>query len=94
MVHVRVRLAEDLFPCCVGRDGGGADGLAVGAGWLGCYGSPAVHVAWYWIEMGVGVHGEPGAYIVVTLVSPVRKDFIDGVSWMLLECWGQVPELA
>ena len=44
--------------------------------------------------MGVGVHGEPGAYIVVTLVSLIREDFIDGASWMLLECWGQVPELA
>ena len=38
--------------------------------------------------MGVGVHGEPGAYIVVTLMSLVREDFIDGASWMLLECWG------
>ena len=70
LVHVRVWLAEDLFPCC------------------------AVHVAWYWIEMGVGVHGEPGAYIVVTLMSLIREDFIDGASWMLLECWGQMPELA
>ena len=59
-----------------------------------CYGSPAVHVAWYWIEMGVGVHGEPGAYVMMTLVSLVWEDFIDGASWMLLECWGQVPELA
>ena len=56
--------------------------------------SPAVHVAWYWVEMGVWVHGEPGAYIVVTLVSLIREDFIDGASWMLLECWGQMPELA
>ena len=31
-VHMRVRLAEDLFPSCVGRDDGGADGLAAGAG--------------------------------------------------------------
>ena len=44
--------------------------------------------------MGVWVHGEPGAYIVVTLVSLIREDFIDGASWMLLECWGQMPELA
>ena len=68
--------------------------MTVGAGRLRCYGSPAVHVAWYWIEMGVGVHGEPGAYVMMTLVSLVWKDFIDGASWMLLECWGQVPELA
>ena len=44
--------------------------------------------------MGVWVHGEPGAYIVVTLVSLIRKDFIDGASWMLLQGWGQMPELA
>ena len=44
--------------------------------------------------MGVWVHGEPGAYVVVTLVSLDWKDFIDGASWMLLECWGQMPELA
>ena len=44
--------------------------------------------------MGVGVHGEPGAYIVVTLVTLIREDFIDGASWMLVECWGQMPELA
>ena len=68
--------------------------MTVGAGRLRCYGSPAVHVAWYWIEMGVGVHGEPGAYVMMTLVSLVWEDFIDGASWMLLECWGQVPELA
>ena len=68
--------------------------MTVGAGRWRCYGSPAVHVAWYWIEMGVGVHGEPGAYVMMTLVSLVWEDFIDGASWMLLECWGQVPELA
>ena len=44
--------------------------------------------------MGVWVHGEPRAYVVVTLVFLDRKDFIDGASWMLLECWGQMPELA
>ena len=44
--------------------------------------------------MGVGVHGEPGAYMVVPLASLVRQDFIDGASWMLLECWEQMPELA
>ena len=27
-------------------------------------------------------------------VSWYRIDFIDGASWMLLECWGQVPKLA
>ena len=68
--------------------------MAVGAGRWRCYGSPAVHVAWDWIEMGVGVHGEPGAYVMMALVSLVWEDFIDGASWMLLECWGQVPELA
>ena len=68
--------------------------MTVGAGRWRCYGSPAVHVAWYWIEMGVGVHGEPGAYVMMTLVSLVWENFIDGASWMLLECWGQVPELA
>ena len=40
------------------------------------------------------VHGEPGKYVVVTLGAPVRKDFIDGASWRLLECWGKMPELA
>ena len=25
---------------------------------------------------------------------PVWEDFIDGAGWMLLECWGQMPELA
>ena len=70
------------------------DRLAVGAGRLGCWGSLAVHVTWDWIEMGVWVHWEPGAYVMVTLVSLDRDDFIDGVSWMLLECWGQMPELA
>ena len=44
--------------------------------------------------MGVGVHGEPGANVMMTLVSLVWEDFIDGASWMLLECWGQMPELA
>ena len=44
--------------------------------------------------MGVWVHGEPGAYVVVTLGSPARKDFIDGASGMLLDCWGHMPELA
>ena len=44
--------------------------------------------------MGMGVHWEPGAYIVVTLVSLIRKDFIDGASWVLLEYWGQMSELA
>ena len=44
--------------------------------------------------MGVWVHGETWAYIVVTLMSLVRKDFIDSASWMLLECWGQMLELA
>ena len=34
-----------------------------------------------------GVHS--GALCVL-----VRKDFIAGASWMLLECWGQMPELA
>ena len=45
--------------------------------------------------MGVWVHGEPGACVVVTMGSLVRKDFIDGSGWMLGEhWWGQVPELA
>ena len=42
----------------------------------------------------MGVHWEPGAYIVVTLVTLIREDFIDGAGWMLLERWGQMPELA
>ena len=42
----------------------------------------------------MGVHGEPGAYIVVALRSLVREDFINGASWMLLERVGQMPELA
>ena len=32
--------------------------------------------------------------MVVTLGSRVWEDFIDGAGWMLLECWGQMPELA
>ena len=44
--------------------------------------------------MGVWVHGEPRTYIVVPLVSLVQEDFIDGAIWMLLEWWGQMPELA
>ena len=44
--------------------------------------------------MGMGVHWEPGAYVVVTLVSLIRTDFIDGASGVLLECWGQKTELA
>ena len=44
--------------------------------------------------MGVGVHGEPGAYIVVTLVSLIRENFIDGAGWMMSERGGQMPELA
>ena len=44
--------------------------------------------------MGVGVHGEPGAYIVVTLVFLIRENFIDGASWLVLERGGQMPELA
>ena len=59
--------------------------MAIGAGSLRCYGSPAVHVA---------VHGEQGAYVMMTLVSLIREDFIDGASWMLLEWWGQLPGLA
>ena len=42
----------------------------------------------------MGVHGVPGAYTVLTLLSLIREDFIYGASWMLLECWGQMPELA
>ena len=63
--------------------------MAVGAGRWRCYGSPAVHVAWDWIEMGVGVHGEPGAYAMMTLMFLVWEDFVDGVGcrwWM-----GSVP---
>ena len=44
--------------------------------------------------MGVGVRGEPGAYIVVPLGSLIRENFIDGAGWMLLERGGQMPELA
>ena len=44
--------------------------------------------------MGVWVHWEPGACVVVTLGSRLREDLIDGAGWMLLECWGQMPELA
>ena len=55
---------------------------------------PAVCVGWYWIEMEVWVHWEPGACVVVTLGSRLREDLIDGAGWMLLECWGQMPELA
>ena len=44
--------------------------------------------------MGVWVHWEPGACMMVTLGSRVWEDFIDGADWMLLECWGQMPELA
>ena len=44
--------------------------------------------------MGVGVHGEPGAYIVVTLGSLIRENFIDGAGWMVLERGGQMPEWA
>ena len=55
---------------------------------------PAVCVTWYRIEMGVWVHWKPGACVVVTLGSRVCEDFIDGAGWVLLECWGQVPELA
>ena len=41
------------------------------------------------------VHGEPGASVVVTMSSLVRKDFIDGAGWMMGERWrGYVPELA
>ena len=55
---------------------------------------PAVCVTWYRIEVGVWVHWKPGACVVVTLGSRVCEDFIDGAGWVLLECWGQVPELA
>ena len=68
--------------------------MAVGASGLGCWWSPAVHVAGYWIDVGVGVHGEPGAYVVVSLGSFIRENFINGADWMLLECGGQMPELA
>ena len=68
--------------------------MAVGASGLGCWWSPAVHVAWYWIDVGVGVHGKPGAYIVVTLGSLIRENFIDSAGWMGLERGGQMPELA
>ena len=44
--------------------------------------------------MGVGVHGEPGAYVVVSLGSLIRENFINGADWLLLECGGQMPELA
>ena len=46
------------------------------------------------VVLAVGVHWKPGAYIVVTLVTLIREDFIDGASWMFLKCWGQMPELA
>ena len=39
------------------------------------------------IEVKMWVHGEPGACVVVTMSSLVRKDFIDGAGWMLGEHW-------
>ena len=39
------------------------------------------------------VQGEPGPRIVGAVWSWVRENFIDGAGWVLLECWGQVPEL-
>jgi hypothetical protein len=45
--------------------------------------------------MGMWVHGEPGACVVVTVGSLVREDFMDGASWVLVtRWWGQVSELA
>ena len=44
--------------------------------------------------MGVWAHWEPRAGAVVAWGSWVWEDFTDGACWMLLECWGQVPELA
>ena len=45
--------------------------------------------------MRMWAHREPGACIVVTMRSLVRKDFIDGACRMLgKHWWGQVPELA
>ena len=41
------------------------------------------------------VHEEPGAYVVMTVGSLIREDFIYGAGWMLGKLWwGQVPELA
>ena len=44
--------------------------------------------------MRVWVHWEPRAGAVVAWESWIWEDFIDGAGWMLLEGWGQVPELA
>ena len=44
--------------------------------------------------MGVWVHWEPRAGAVVAWESWIWEDFINGAGWMLLEGWGQVPELA
>ena len=44
--------------------------------------------------MRVWVHWEPRAGAVVAWESWIWEDFIDGAGWVLLEGWGQVPELA
>ena len=44
--------------------------------------------------MGVWAHWEPGTCMMVTLGSWVWEEFIDSAGWVLLECWGQMPELA
>ena len=44
--------------------------------------------------MRVWVHWEPRAGAVMAWESWIWEDFIDGAGWMLLEGWGQVPELA
>ena len=94
LIRLVARLAEYLFPCGGGRGVREADGRVGWLGYLGrCWG-PVVCISRDWVKMGVRVHWEPWACLVVSLGSHCREDFIDGPGWVLLGRWCQVPELS
>jgi hypothetical protein len=61
---------------------------------VGCLGGPVVCVARDWVEVGVWVHCEPEACLLIAVRSQVREDLVDGAGWVLWRCRRQVPELA
>ena len=94
LIRLDARLAEYLFPCGGGRDVEEADGRVGWLGHLGRHWSPVVCISRDWVKMGVRVHWEPWACLVMSLGSRCRENFINGPGWVLLGRWCQVPELS
>ena len=58
-----------------------ADGRVGGLGRLGRHWGPVVCISRDWVKMGVRVHWEPWACLVMSLGSHCRENFIDGPGW-------------